>query len=222
MLTIGVIHRYIPRNTKKAYSNYTHRVNRPGGYVSSGATVIEEETHTYDAAGNILTATSLDGSTTTYTYGVNNELLSINGNQWFHPDYRLRSDYITGAHYNDAGGITYDSYDRVKRVNGDYNEYWYDADGNRADMFYYSTNMMYTWDSSDGMNRLVWTKDHLLNTTIYGYGPDGLVWSLCDGNYNGQYGVLTDPNGMLYMRSRFYSPYLKRFMTCDIIKEVYS
>ncbi|MCI9449404.1 MAG: hypothetical protein HFE30_04035 [Clostridiales bacterium] len=35
--------------------------------------------------------------------------------------------------------------------------------------------------------------------------------------YNGQYGVLTDPNGLLYMRTRFYNPHLKRFMNADII-----
>ena len=36
--------------------------------------------------------------------------------------------------------------------------------------------------------------------------------------FNGQYGVLTDPNGLIFMRSRFYSPDLKRFMTPDILK----
>lgn len=35
--------------------------------------------------------------------------------------------------------------------------------------------------------------------------------------YNGQYGVLTDPNGLLYMRTRFYNLQLKRFMNADII-----
>ena len=35
--------------------------------------------------------------------------------------------------------------------------------------------------------------------------------------YNGQYGVLTDPNGLLYMRTRFYNSQLKRFMNADIL-----
>lgn len=35
--------------------------------------------------------------------------------------------------------------------------------------------------------------------------------------YNGEYGVLTDPNGLLYMRTRFYNPELKRFMNADIL-----
>ena len=35
--------------------------------------------------------------------------------------------------------------------------------------------------------------------------------------YNGSDGVLTDPDGLLYMRARYYSPVLKRFLNCDII-----
>jgi RHS repeat-associated protein len=33
--------------------------------------------------------------------------------------------------------------------------------------------------------------------------------------YNGQAGVQTDPNGMLNMRARYYSPYLMRFLNAD-------
>ena len=33
--------------------------------------------------------------------------------------------------------------------------------------------------------------------------------------YNGRYGVQTDPNTLLYMRARFYNPYLCRFLNAD-------
>ena len=33
--------------------------------------------------------------------------------------------------------------------------------------------------------------------------------------YNGQAGVQTDPNGLLNMRARYYSPYLMRFLNAD-------
>jgi len=33
--------------------------------------------------------------------------------------------------------------------------------------------------------------------------------------FNGRYGVMTDPNGLLYMRARFYNPYLCRFINPD-------
>lgn len=33
--------------------------------------------------------------------------------------------------------------------------------------------------------------------------------------YNGRYGVQTDPNGLLYMRARYYNPFLCRFTSAD-------
>jgi RHS repeat-associated protein len=33
--------------------------------------------------------------------------------------------------------------------------------------------------------------------------------------FNGRYGVMTDPNGLLYMRARYYNPYLCRFINAD-------
>lgn len=49
-------------------------------------------------------------------------------------------------------------------------------------------------------------------STIERTGDSALIFG-----YNGQYGVLTDPNGLLYMRTRFYNPELKRFMNADIL-----
>ena len=36
--------------------------------------------------------------------------------------------------------------------------------------------------------------------------------------YNGRYGVQTDPNGLLYMRARYYNPYLCRFLNPDPLR----
>ena len=35
--------------------------------------------------------------------------------------------------------------------------------------------------------------------------------------YNGRDGVITDANGLLYMRARYYSPELRRFINADIV-----
>ena len=35
--------------------------------------------------------------------------------------------------------------------------------------------------------------------------------------FNGMYGVMTDSNGLYYMRARFYSPEIKRFINQDIL-----
>jgi RHS repeat-associated protein len=35
--------------------------------------------------------------------------------------------------------------------------------------------------------------------------------------FNGKYGVMTDGNGLYYMRARFYSPEIKRFVNMDVL-----
>ena len=35
--------------------------------------------------------------------------------------------------------------------------------------------------------------------------------------YNGRDGVITDANGLIYMRARYYSPKLRRFINADVI-----
>ena len=35
--------------------------------------------------------------------------------------------------------------------------------------------------------------------------------------FNGQYGVQTDPNGLLYMRARYYNPAIRRFINQDVL-----
>ena len=35
--------------------------------------------------------------------------------------------------------------------------------------------------------------------------------------YNGRDGVVTEPNGLIYMRARYYSPKMKRFINADIV-----
>jgi RHS repeat-associated protein len=80
------------------------------------------------------------------------------------------------------------------------------------------------------------------NTLTYHYDTRGSTIALTDGNgnvtdrmeysayatltyrigtsdtpflFNGRYGVQTDPNGLLYMKSRYYSPFLCRFLNPD-------
>ena len=80
------------------------------------------------------------------------------------------------------------------------------------------------------------------NTATYHYASRGSKVALTDGNgnitdrieyslyglitcragqtdtpflFNGRYGVVTDPNGLVYMRARYYNPYLCRFLNAD-------
>jgi RHS repeat-associated protein len=47
-------------------------------------------------------------------------------------------------------------------------------------------------------------------TTTYRYGTNTTPFL-----YNGQFGVQTDANGLLYLRARYYNPYICRFLNAD-------
>jgi len=55
----------------------------------------------------------------------------------------------------------------------------------------------------------------------YQYSPYGLLLSGDSSKtpflFNGKYGVMTDANNLYYMRARFYSPEIKRFINQDIL-----
>lgn len=58
-------------------------------------------------------------------------------------------------------------------------------------------------------------------TDTYAYTPYGsesrqhLGTSTTPFRFNGRYGVMTDPNGLLYMRARYYNPLIRRFLNQD-------
>lgn len=223
--------------------------------------VKSEESFTYDAAGNITNDTSSDGTSNTVIYNANNRITKYNGKRYCTTNVVGNTTFhIMDGNYV---GTEYDVRNRLTNVSGDIYSYTYDVENNRINFYAAATNTKYTYDTSDGRNRLVWTIDHEYNVTTYAYGADGLIWSLCNGEYmiyhydyrgsvvavtdidgnitdtikydaygsvaertgtnklifgyNGKYGVLSDVNGLIYMRTRFYNPILKRFMNADII-----
>ena len=59
-------------------------------------------------------------------------------------------------------------------------------------------------------------------TDSFSYGPYGELnnhtgSSTTPFQYNGQFGVQTDPNGLLYMRARYYNPAIQRFISQDTL-----
>ncbi|NJO16764.1 MAG: RHS repeat-associated core domain-containing protein [Thioploca sp.] len=55
----------------------------------------------------------------------------------------------------------------------------------------------------------------------FGYGPYGELVagevSVTPFLFNGRFGVMSDPNGLYFMRARFYSPEIKRFVNRDVL-----
>ena len=59
-------------------------------------------------------------------------------------------------------------------------------------------------------------------TDSFSYGPYGELnnhtgSSTTPFQYNGQFGIQTDPNGLLYMRARYYNPAIRRFINQDVL-----
>ena len=59
-------------------------------------------------------------------------------------------------------------------------------------------------------------------TDTFAYDTYGKMIEHCGNSavifgYNGRDGVVTDDNGLIYMRARYYSPEMKRFINADII-----
>lgn len=66
------------------------------------------------------------------------------------------------------------------------------------------------------------TDNAQLIVNTYAYSPFGIVTDQNETipnpfKYVGQYGVVAEPNGLYYMRARFYNPYFGRFISEDPI-----
>jgi RHS repeat-associated protein len=85
------------------------------------------------------------------------------------------------------------------------------------------TNGTYTAYHFDSRGSTVALTDASGNVTdSFSYGPYGelnnhIGSSTTPFQYNGQFGVQTDPNGLLYMRARYYNPAIRRFVNQDVL-----
>ena len=213
----------------------------------SDNSVVSTETFNYDAAGNVTSAPdssfqydtnnrliSFNGNTVSYdldgnmlsngslacTYDSANRLITAGGHTYTYnaEDVRIRnlcSDEDTTYTYNTNAKL---SMLLMKTTNGVVTKYVYgkgligeevgsvfktyhfdcrgstiaitDASGNITDTFAYDT-----------YGKLLTRTG--INTVIFGY--------------NGRDGIVTDDNGLIYMRARYYLPEMKRFINADVI-----
>lgn len=228
------------------YDNLSRVTERTVKKLSDNS-VVSTETFNYDAAGNVTSAPdssfqydtnnrliSFNGNAVSYdldgnmlsngsltcTYDSANRLVSAGGYTYTYnaEDVRIRnlcSDEDTTYTYNTNAKL---SMLLMKTTNGMVTKYVYgkgligeevgsvfktyhfdcrgstiaitDASGNITDTFAYDT-----------YGKLLTRTG--INTVIFGY--------------NGRDGVVTDDNGLIYMRARYYSPDMRRFINADII-----
>ena len=213
----------------------------------SDNSVVSTETFTYDAAGNITDAPDscfqydtnnrlvvfngnsvsydLDGnmlsnSSLTCTYDSANRLVSAGGHTYTYnaEDVRIRnlcSDEDTTYTYNTNaklsmllmkttnGVVTKYVYGRGligEEINSVFKTYHFDSRGSTIAITDASGNITDTF-AYDTYGKLLTRTG--INTVIFGY--------------NGRDGIVTDDNGLIYMRARYYLPEMKRFINADVI-----
>lgn len=172
-----------------------------------------------DDAGNT-TFYYLDGTAVDLRYDERNRLMDLtHGYGSYGYDAENNRTYADGVKY------IYDTSDGRNRVaesidgEGNVTIYGYGADGlvwsKSGDEY-----MVYHYDYR-GSVVAVTDKDSNITDTLrydaYGNTINRTGNSKLIFGYNGQYGVQTDKSGYLYMRTRYYSPKFKRFLSADVI-----
>ena len=210
-------------------------------------TVLSEEAFSYDAAGNITDAPDscfaydannrlvvFDGNSVSYdldgnllsngsltcSYDSANKLISAGGHTYTYnaEDVRIRNlcaeedttyTYNTNAKLSmllmktTGGVVTKYVYGRGligEEVSGAFKTYHFDCRGSTIAITDATGNITDTFAYD--------TYGKLISRT----GTSKVIFG-----YNGRDGVVTDDNGLIYMRARYYSPAMKRFINADVV-----
>ena len=185
----------------------------------NGQTVVRD----YD--GNMTSGPLTNNTLVSYTYDARNRLLAVGNLQYGYDPAGNRTSVTNGTNVvrfvvNPNASLP----QTLVRINAD----------NSQTLYVYGLGLLYEVNLSPGGTEI--------NTRTYHYDYRGSTVALSDqtGNltdriqysaygmtlyragtndtpflYNGRYGVLTDANGLLYMRARYYNPYICRFINPD-------
>ena len=174
---------------------------------------------TYDMDGNMLSAT-LNGTQMSFVYDSANRLISAGGNTYTYnvEDVRVRNlcgESETTYAYNTNGRLSQllvKTTDGIvtkyvyglgligEETSGSFKTYHFDYRGSTTAITDINGNVTDTFEYD--------TYGNLISRT----GTSAVIFL-----YNGRDGVVTDDNGLIYMRARYYSPELRRFINADII-----
>ena len=217
---------------ESATENYTYD---QAGNITSSVKGDTSEQFTYDENNRLVSF-----GNTAITYDADGNMISGLG---------MTLSFDSANRLTSAGGNTY-TYDveniRVKNLCGDSEtEYTYDTTAELSRLLYKVENdstvtkyiygigligevsesgaKIYHFDYR-GSTAAITDKDGEITDTFsydtYGRLENRTGTSAIIFLYNGRDGVVTDSNGLLYMRARYYSPVLKRFVNADIIAGV--
>jgi RHS repeat-associated protein len=173
-----------------------------------------------DFAGNLTYGPLTNNTFGTYTYDPRNELTSAGGLNYGYDPAGNRTSTTNGT--NIAVYVIDPKTSQVLiRIKGGITNY-----------YVYGTGLLYESDETAASIKTAFyhhdcrgstvtlTDSNGIPTDVIQYSPYGATTYRAGTNdtpflYNGQFGVQTDPNGLLYMRARYYNPYISRFLNSD-------
>lgn len=175
----------------------------------------------YDADGN-MTYGPLNGVMTSFTYDCRNRLVSAGNTTYAYDAENNRISVTVGS--------TTTSY-VVENNSGELSKILSSTTNSKTTLFIYGNGLLAQNDDDNGY--LYYHFNNIGSTTAitdadgklkyaFSYGTYG---ELLSGDthgimflYNGQYGVVTDSNGLYYMRARYYNVDIKRFINQDVVE----
>ena len=174
----------------------------------------------YDLDGNMLSAV-LNGTTgTTFTYDSGNRLISAGGHTY---TYNAEDVRIRNLCSGEDTKYTYNTNCKLskllwKETNGTVTKYVY----GRGLIGEETGNAFKTYHFDCRGSTVALTDANGVITDTFEYDTYGKLISRTGTSnviflYNGRDGVVTDTNGLVYMRARYYSPDMRRFVNADII-----
>ena len=169
----------------------------------------------YDLDGNML-----DNGSLSCTYDSANRLLTAGGNIY---TYNAEDVRIKNVHYGVEEKYTYDTVSELSRlltrtVGANVTKYVYGLGLISEETN--STVKVYHFDYRGSTVAITDVNGNISDT--FTYDTYGKIISRIGNSdiifcYNGRDGVVTDSNNLIYMRARYYSPDMRRFVNADIL-----
>ncbi|NLK51044.1 MAG: RHS repeat-associated core domain-containing protein [Syntrophomonadaceae bacterium] len=183
-----------------SYNNGQQVTYDADGNMLQGPLNEEMGAFTYDSQNRLTKA-----GNTSYTYDAENNRIGVVDSN-YHTDYVINPNAALSqvlVSSNNVGNKTFYVYGLGligQESDGTYSAYHYDRRGSTA----------------------VLTSIEGTITDNYSYGPFGELINHTGSTttpflYNGRDGVMTDTNGLYYMRARYYNPEIKRFINQDVL-----
>ncbi len=176
---------------------------------------------TYDPDGNLTSGPLTNSTLSTYGYDARDRLVSAGGITYTYDPSGTRTGVTNGG-----SGVEYvispvGSQMLMRIKPGVTNYYVYGAGGLLYEVDETSsTTNTYTYHYDFRGSAVALTDQYGHVTDRMEYSTYGLLTYRAGTNdtpflFNGRFGVQTDSNGLLYMRARYYNPYLCRFVNAD-------